>query len=83
MDERTKSRFEVAVTSYGRNKNLDEIKKNIAGQVKKQLARKRISVQTQFSHSSLKLEQKNFTPQNHSFFCSTSCFGVIKITTTI
>ena len=28
MHERTKSRFEVIVTSLGRNKNLDEIKKN-------------------------------------------------------
>ena len=27
MNERTKSRFELVVTSYGRNKNLDEIKK--------------------------------------------------------
>ena len=25
-------------------------------------------VQTPFSHSTLKLEQKNFTPQNHSLF---------------
>ena len=30
-----KSGFEVVVTSYGRNKNLDEIKKNKAGQVLK------------------------------------------------
>ena len=28
MNERTKSRFEVVVTSYGRNKNLDEEIKN-------------------------------------------------------
>ena len=35
---------------------------------------------TPFSHSTLKLEQKNFTPQNHSLFRSTSCFGVTKIT---
>ena len=26
------------------------------------------------------LEQKNFTPQNHSLFRSTSCLGVTKIT---
>ena len=31
----------------------------------------------------LKLEQKNFTPQNHSPFRSTSCFGVTKITNPI
>ena len=30
MNEWTKSRFEVAVTSYGRNKNLDD-EINIAG----------------------------------------------------
>ena len=29
------------------------------------------------------LEQKNFTPQKHSLFCSTYCFGVTKITTPI
>ena len=33
---------------------------------KKPLARKRIFVQTLFSQSTLKLERKNFTPQNHS-----------------
>ena len=49
---------------------------------KQSLARKRIFVQTQFSHSTLKLE-RNFTPQNHSLFRSTSCFGVTKFTTPI
>ena len=49
---------------------------------KKPLARKRIFVQTPFSHSTLNLERKNFTPQNHSLFRSTSCFGVNKDTTT-
>ena len=29
------------------------------------------------------LEQKKFTPQNHSLFRSISCFGVTKITTPI
>ena len=43
---------------------------------KKPLERKRISVQTLFSHSTLKLEQTNFKPQNHSLYSSTSCFGV-------
>ena len=28
MNERTKSRVEVVVTSYGRNKNRNEVKKN-------------------------------------------------------
>ena len=27
--------------------------------------------------------KKEFTPQSHSLFCSTSCFGVTKITFTI
>ena len=35
---------------------------------KKSPARKRMFVQTPFSHSTLKLELKNFTPQNQSFF---------------
>ena len=36
-----------------------------------------------FSHSTLNLEQKNFTPQKHSLFRFTYCFGVTKITTPI
>ena len=35
------------------------------------------------SHSTLKLERKNFTPQNSLLFRSISCFGVTKITTPI
>ena len=50
---------------------------------KKPLARKRNFVQTPFSHSNLNLKRKNFTPQNHSLFRFTSCFGVTKITTPI
>ena len=50
---------------------------------KKPLARKRIFVQTPFSYSTLKLERKKCTPQNHSLFRSISCFGVPKITTPI
>ena len=50
---------------------------------KKPRARKRIFVQTLFSHSTLNLEQKNITPQNHSLFRSNSCFGVTKITAPI
>ena len=49
----------------------------------KPLARKRIFVQTPFSHSTLNLERKNFTPQDHSLFRSISCFGVTKLTTPI
>ena len=61
------------------SKNQSEV----AACEQKPLARKRIFVQTPFSHSTLKLEQKNFTPQNHSLFRSTLCFGVTKITTPI
>ena len=50
---------------------------------KKPLARQRIFVQTRFSYSTLNLKRKNFTPQKHSLFRSTSCFGVTKITTPI
>ena len=70
-----------------RNKSDPKNQKNsknqseIAACEKKPLARKRIFVQTPFSHSTLKLERKKFTPQNHSFFRSISCFGVTKITT--
>ena len=35
------------------------------------------------SHSTLKLERKKFTPQNHLLFRSIYCFGVTKITTPI
>ena len=48
---------------------------------KKPVARKRIFVQTPFSHSTLKLEQTNFTALNHSLFRAIYCFGVTKITT--
>ena len=63
----------------GNSKNQSEI----AAYEQKPLARNRTFVQTPFSHSTLNLERKNFTPQNHSLFCSTSCFGVTKITTPI
>ena len=33
--------------------------------------------------TTLNIERKNFTPQNHSLFRSISCFGVAKITTPI
>ena len=63
-----------------------EILKNqseMAACEQKPLARKQIFVQTLFSQSTLKLEQKKFTPQKHSLFRSTSYFGVTKITTPI
>ena len=42
---------------------------------KKPIARNRIFVQTPFSHSTLELERKKFTQQNHSIFRSTPFFG--------
>ena len=42
-----------------------EIKVKLPHVNKKSLARKRTFVQTPFSHSTLNLERKNFTPQNH------------------
>ena len=50
---------------------------------KKPVARKQIVVKTPFSHSTLNLEQKLLTPQNHSILCSTSCLGVTKIRTPV
>ena len=46
---------------------------------KKPLPRNRTFVQTLFSHSTLKLKRKKFTPQTHLLFRSNSCFGVTKI----
>ena len=66
-----------------KNRKNSKNQSEIAACEQKPLARKRIFVQTPFSHSTLNLEQKNFTPQNHSLFRSTSCFGVTKITTPI
>ena len=48
--------------------NTVKIKVKLPHVNKKPLARKRISVQTPFSHSTLNLERKNFTPQNTRFF---------------
>ena len=49
----------------------------------KKTSGKRISVHTPFTHSTLKLKQKLFTPQKYSLFCSPSCSGMTKITTPI
>ena len=51
---------------------IKKIEKTVKIKVKKKpLARKPNFVQTQFSHFTLKLERKNFTPRNHSLFRST------------
>ena len=65
------------------NQKTAKIKAKLPYVNKKPVARKRIFVQTPFSHSILKLERRHITPQNHSLFCSTSCFGVTKITAPI
>ena len=46
----------------------EKIKVKLPHVNKKPLVRKRIFVQTPFSHSTLNLERKKFTPQNHSIF---------------
>ena len=71
------------------NKNQPKNSKNskkqseIAACEQKTTSEKPNLVQTMFSHLTLKIERKIFTPQNHSLFRSTSCFGVTKITTPI
>ena len=70
-------------TIYQKIRKTVKIKVKIPHVKKKPLARKRIFVQTPFSHSTLKLEQINFTPQNYSLFRPISCLGVTKITTPI
>ena len=45
-----------------------KIKANLPHVNKKPLPRKRIFVQTPFSHSTSKLERKKFTPHNYSLF---------------
>ena len=84
--------LEWAVNALGkpfRKKSDPKIEKTVKIRVKlphankKPLPRNRTFVQSQFSHSTLKLEREKFTPQNHSLFRSTSCFGVTKITTPI
>ena len=60
-----------------------KIKVKLPHVIKKTLTRKRIFVQTPFSHSASKLKFKKITPKNHSLFYSTSCFGLTKMTTPI
>ena len=66
-----------------KNRKNSKNQSEIAACEQKTTTEKRIFVQTPFSQSTLKLERKKFTPQNHSLFRSISCFGVIKITTPI
>ena len=64
----------------------NHLEKNSIRKIKKTVKISEIAAceqKTPFSHSTLKLERKNFKPQNHSLFRSTSCFGVTKITTPI
>ena len=73
--------LEWAVNGLG--KPVVKIRVKLLHVNKKPLPRNRIFVKTPFSHSTLKLERKKFTSQNHSLFRSISCFGVTKITTPI
>ena len=66
-----------------KNRKNSKNQSEIAACEQKPLQRNRIFVQTPYSHSTLKLERKKFTSQNHSLFRSISCFGVTKITTPI
>ena len=71
-----------------RKKSIQKFEKSInqseiAACEQKTTSEKAIVVQTLFSHCTLKLKRKNFTTQNHTIFCSISCFGVTKITTPI
>ena len=65
------------------NRKNSKNQKEIAACEQKTTSEKAIFVQTPFSHSTLKLERKNFTAEKHSLFHFTSCFGVTKITTPI
>ena len=58
------------------SKKVKIIVKNAA--CKQKLARKRTFFQTPFSHCTLKLERKNFMPQNQALFRFTTYFGGIK-----
>ena len=78
-----KKTIEKKIRSKKIEKKTVKIKAKLPHVNKNPRARKRVFVQTTFSDSNLKLERKNFTPQNHSLFRSTSCFGVTKITTPI
>ena len=75
--------LEWAVNGLGkpfRKKPIQKIEKTVKIRVKfphvnkRPLPINRIFVQTPFSHSTLKLDRKKFTPQNHSLFRSNSCF---------
>ena len=66
-----------------KNRKTVKIKVKLPHVNKKPQAINRTFVHTPFYHSTLKLEQKIFKPQNHSLFRSTYCFGVTKITTPI
>ena len=76
----------IGKTIYKKNP-IQKIEKTVKIRVKlphvnrKPLPRNRIFVQTPFSQSTLKLELKIFTPQNHSLFRSNSCFSVTKSAT--
>ena len=57
MNEWTKSRFEVAVTSYGRNKNHDDEIKNIAEEFS--LTKQKTRPRTDYEWIGKTVEKKN------------------------
>ena len=83
LNEFSLTKQEIKPGMNGLGKVLWKVKAKLMHVSKKTLARKRIFVQTPIYYSTLKLEQKHFTPQNHSLFRSISCFGVTRITTPI
>ena len=69
---------------YRKNRKNSKNQSEIAASEQRTTSEKaNFFVQTPLSHSTLKIEQKTFTSENHSLFRSTSCFGVSKITTPI
>ena len=87
--QKTRRRMNIGTLENHLEKNsVKKLKKTVKCKVKLPYVNKKTTnekknfcVQTSFSHSTVKLERKNFTPQNHSLFRSNSCFGVTKITT--
>ena len=69
--------------SHPKNRKNSENQSEIAAFERKTTNEKANFFQTPFSHSTLILKQKQFKPQTHSLFRSTTCFGVTKMTTPI
>ena len=87
--QKTRRRMNIdTLENHLERNSIKKLKKTVKIKVKLPYVNKKttsektnICVQTSCSDSTIKLERKNFTPQNHSLFRSTSCFGMTKITT--